>query len=188
MPDAQDEISERAGSERKRGLRKLNGAISPVLPGRQSAEVLAVWQVIGVIGIGDWLCFCQLIALTAAGRRRHIRGRLSGSKSRSSLDDSASKDQTSQHADGERSATEAKQVDAIPRVIVLAQEAVETQHIPLQTDARCTAKDGERLEVRSPDPIVVTRDLLFRIGQVERLVETPDVGLEQFARAVTCSV
>ena len=97
-------------------------------------------------------------------------------------------DQADEHPDRERAAAEAEGVDAVAGLVVLAEEAVEPQEISLEADAECPAEEGEGLERGRPDAVVVAGHLYGGILEAQRLVDPPDVGLEQPSRAVPGAV
>jgi len=70
----------------------------------------------------------------------------------------------------------------------LIKEAVQAEHVPLQAEPDGAAEHRQGPERRRPHPVVVTGDLLLRGSQVERVVNAPDVRLEQLRRAVPRTV
>src|SRR5262249_35090869 len=94
-------------------------------------------------------------------------------------------------------AAEAEGIDAVARSIGPAQINVGLDDVALQSDAEDAAEEGERLEGRGADPVMVVRNLaerapralgLRRLFQVERLVQAPDIRLEEFGRTVSGAV
>src|SRR4029450_7482293 len=79
-----------------------------------------------------------------------------------------------------------------PWPVVAARETIDLQYVPLKADAENAAKDGKRCEPRRAHTIVVIGNLVAPSGkarsQVDRLIHSPHVGLEQLAAAVAGSV
>ena len=97
-------------------------------------------------------------------------------------------DQTGDDPDRERAATEAETVDSIARIIVAATKAVDVDHIAHQAEPEDAAENGEQLERRGADAVIVIGDLPGGLGEIERLKHPPDVGLEQLCRAIAGTV
>ncbi len=96
-------------------------------------------------------------------------------------------DQRRQHADGERAAAEAEGVDVVARRVVAADELVEVDDVALQAVAADAAEDGQELDRRIADAVVVHRELRRR-RLVDRLEHAPDIGLLRLGRAVAGAV
>jgi hypothetical protein len=102
--------------------------------------------------------------------------------------------QRGEHPGGVGPAAEAERVDAVAtrRVVGIdpirpAQEHVEVEDVPLQAVAEGATEDRQGLEPRSAHAVVVQRHLVAG-GEVEGLVEAPDVGLLQLGGAVARAV
>src|SRR5882757_2793813 len=96
------------------------------------------------------------------------------------LDEPHPRDEAGDNADRECAAAESKTEYPVAGMIVAATERIDIDDVAFQPDAENPAEDCERLEGGSADAIVVIGDLLQWIFQVQRLIEAPDVGLEQF--------
>src|SRR5260370_23920313 len=78
-------------------------------------------------------------------------------------------DQTGDDADGEGAAAEAETIDLIAGLIVAATEAVDREHVALQSKSEDAAERRKQLERRRADAVIVESDLAFRIAQIEDL-------------------
>ena len=96
------------------------------------------------------------------------------------LDEPYPRDEAGNNADRECAAAESKTEYPVAGMIVAATERIDIDDVAFQPDAENAAEDCERLEGGSANAIVVIGDLLQWIFQVQRLIEAPDVGLEQF--------
>ena len=102
------------------------------------------------------------------------------------------RDQGHDDAGGERAAAETEGVDVVAVPVVAAGVSIDVQDVPFQAPAEGAAERRQRLERRRADAVVVIGDLrplsLCRRSEVDRLVHSPDVGLEQFGAAVPGAV
>ena len=101
--------------------------------------------------------------------------------------------QADQNADGECAAAEPEGVDAVAGPVRPADERVQVAHVAGEAHAKRAAQQRQRLEGRGTNAVVVERELagllrILGVGQVDRLVDAPDVGLGQLARAVPRSI
>src|SRR5215510_2065180 len=99
-------------------------------------------------------------------------------------DEAHAVNEADEDADREGATAEPEQVDVVARPVVAAQESIELLHVALQAQAHGAAEQGQRLEAVGPDAIVVDIDLVT-LGEVKRLADAPDVGLEELGRAVS---
>src|SRR5882724_6407445 len=99
-----------------------------------------------------------------------------------------SRDETGDDADRERAPAEAETVDPVAFGVVAAAERIDVDDVALQPEAEDAAENGERLERRGADTVVIIGDLRLGIAEIERLIETPDIGLEEFCRTVSRSI
>src|SRR5882724_3166112 len=99
-----------------------------------------------------------------------------------------SRDETGDDADRECAPAEAETIDPVVLRVVAATERIDVDDVALQPEAEDAAENGERLERRGADTVVIIGDLLLGIPEIERLIEAPDIGLEDFRRTVSRSI
>ena len=90
-------------------------------------------------------------------------------------------------ADDEGAAAEPERVDAVAFAMVQAQEFVECENPRLDAQAERQPDHRERPEGRGADAVAEGGDLLAA-RQVERLIESPHIGLERLGSAVAGAI
>ena len=85
-------------------------------------------------------------------------------------------------------AAEAEAENPVVLVVVAAAEAIDVEHVALQPDAENARECRPPSERRRSDTVIVEGDLRAGVAQIERLEQPPDVGLEQFRRAVAGAI
>jgi hypothetical protein len=91
-------------------------------------------------------------------------------------------------ADRERAPAESEGEDPVAAPVVPAREVIEVEHVTLEAEPQHASDDGEGLERRRADAVAVVRDLLLRIAQIQRAVQSPHIGLEQLGGAVSGTI
>src|SRR5207248_8150918 len=96
-------------------------------------------------------------------------------------------DEIDQDADRERAAAETEPVDVVSFLVISAYEFVEVDDVALESPSQGAADGGEILVGGRPDAVIVLRELVcFRL--IQRLKQTPDVGLLRLGRAVAGAI
>src|SRR6185295_7159338 len=87
-------------------------------------------------------------------------------------------DEAGNDAYRERATAEAEAKDAVIVPVVAAAETIDVQDVALQANPEDSGEGRPPFERRGSNAVVVEGDLLFRLGEIERLKQPPDVGLE----------
>ena len=92
--------------------------------------------------------------------------------------------ETYDDADRKGTPAETKSVDVIVRVAkIAAGKFVNFDYVAFQAITECAAENGQRLERRGADAVVIERDLVGA-GEIKRLEGSPDVGAPHLRRGL----